>query len=160
MPLGLLELGTEEVLTEGDSSQSLEGPMGRVPDPEQDRVALLRAVSGAPASVRLANKLRSDEGWRKTPLGALLPNLDSIDTPGGSFPSPLGARASNCLLRAKITTWSVDRSSPSPTEIYNGLVILSSWGLLHTGRAVPWRRLQPLRRGTSCLGRLPRHYEP
>jgi hypothetical protein len=40
-------------------------------------------------------------------LGVLLLGLDSIDRPHGSFPPPLRVRATNCLLRARITSWSV-----------------------------------------------------
>jgi hypothetical protein len=92
---------------QGDSSQSLEGLLGHVPDPERDRVALLGAINGTPASARLVRKLHTDEDWRRTPLGDLLPGLGSIGSPGDHFPPLSSARAVNCLLSARIEGWPV-----------------------------------------------------
>ena len=97
---------------------SLEDLIERTPDPELDRVTLLRAKNSTPAVARLANSLHTRATWRQTPLGVLLPGLDQIDGPGGSFPPPLTVRGTNCLLRARIESWRA-LSGWTPAEIGN-----------------------------------------
>lgn len=89
------------------NSLTLEELLGHVPDPERDRVALLGAANGTPAVTELARRLHTDESWRRTPLGDLLPGLGSIGAPGDRFPPLPSARAANCLLSAQIASWNI-----------------------------------------------------
>jgi RNA polymerase alpha subunit len=134
-------------LTQGKSSQSLEGLVGRVPDLEQDEVALRRAASGAPAVAKLARRLHSEQRFRQTPLGILLPGLEAISTPKGSFPPPISARSINCLLRAQIDDWAVIAGwAPADIEALPGVgrtsleeilsLALRKWARFHLGEPV------------------------
>lgn len=96
---------TKEVHTQSESISSVEHLIGREPDSERDRDALRRAADGGPTAGRLARRLHADETWRQTPLRGLLVGLGSIEVPPGAFPPDVGVRATNCLLRARITDW-------------------------------------------------------
>jgi hypothetical protein len=71
-----------------------------------------------------------------------------MDAPQGSFPSPLGVRATNCLLRAKITDWSVlagwtavdigELAGMGPTTVEEILrAMIQEWASFHLGNRPP-----------------------
>ncbi len=73
------------------------------PDPQSDREALLELRdSGSPQAKELAKRLLSDEGWRSSLLGELLPGLPLFDAP--NFSIRLSVRAANPLLKADLAT--------------------------------------------------------
>lgn len=71
------------------------------PDPESDKEALRELRdSGGPQAAGLAERLLSDEAWRSSPLGELLPGLPLIDAP--NFSIRLSVRAANPVLKADL----------------------------------------------------------
>jgi hypothetical protein len=74
-----------------------------VPDSERDREALRELRdSGSPQAMELAERLLSDEAWRCSLLGELLPGLPLIDAP--NFSIRLSIRAANPVLKADLAT--------------------------------------------------------
>lgn len=80
-----------------------EGLVGTAPDPESDREALRELQDPrSPQAKELAERLLSDEAWRSSPLGELLPGLPLIEAP--NFSIRLSVRAANPVLKADLST--------------------------------------------------------
>jgi hypothetical protein len=62
----------------------------------------------------LAGELHRDEDWRQTPLVALLPGIERLEA---WFPPPIGVRATNCLLRDRISDWTT-LGARTPADLY------------------------------------------
>jgi hypothetical protein len=73
------------------------------PDPQGDREALLELRNpDSPQAKEVAKHLLSDEVWRTSLLGKLLPGLPLIDAP--NFSIQLSVRAANAILKADLAT--------------------------------------------------------
>jgi hypothetical protein len=90
--------------------------IGRVPDPELDRVALLRVADGGPALDELATQLHDDMNWKQVPLAALLPRIETFGASGRPFPPSIHTRAATCLMRGRISDWST-LAARTPAEL-------------------------------------------
>jgi len=108
--------GTKEVLSPGEASHLPRNLIGRVPDPERDRVALLRASEGGPALDELASELLYDDRWRGIPLAALLPGIEAFGASAHPFPPPVHTRAATCLMRGRVSNWA-SLASRTPAEL-------------------------------------------
>lgn len=73
------------------------------PDPQSDGEALLELRDAlGPQTKELAERLLSDEAWRGSLLGELLPGLPLIEAP--NFSIRLSVRAANPILKADLAT--------------------------------------------------------
>lgn len=89
--------------------------IGRPLEPDGDLLNLLALQdSSDPAVGKLARRLRNRSGWLGTPLQELMPGVDLADP--SSFGNGLSPRASNCLRRARVTSWT-ELAAMKPCQI-------------------------------------------